>query len=62
MSQTDDRLLVDTTLPQAVPRVDLPIIQVVLLAGVENKLSFMSAVFLRKTDKDEETVRNGTKK
>lgn len=33
-------------LPQAVPRVDLPIIQVILLTGVEHKLSFMGAVFL----------------
>lgn len=33
-------------LPQAIPRVDLAIIQVILFAGVEHKLSFMGAVFL----------------
>lgn len=33
-------------LPQAVPRVDLAVIQVVLLAGVEHKLPFMGSIFL----------------
>lgn len=33
-------------LPQAIPCVDLAIIQVVLFTGVENKLSFMGSVFL----------------
>lgn len=38
------------SLPQAIPSVDLPIIQVVLLASVEHKLSFMGAIFLGKQD------------
>lgn len=38
------------SLPQAIPSVNLPIIQVVLLASVEHKLSFMGAIFLGKHD------------
>lgn len=41
-------------LPKAVPCVDLAIIQVVLLAGVEHKLSFMGAIFLQKTRRGSE--------
>lgn len=42
----------DRSSPQAVPRVDLAKIHVVLLAGVEHKLSFMGAIFLWKTRQD----------
>lgn len=41
--------LISAPLPQAVPRVDLAIIQVVLFASVEHKLPFMGPIFLWKT-------------
>lgn len=34
------------SLPQAVPRVNLAVVQVILLASVENKLSLMGPIFL----------------
>lgn len=40
------------SLPQAVPCVDLAIIQVVLLTSVEHKLSLMGAIFLWKTGRN----------
>lgn len=47
----------DMPLPEAIPRVDLAVIHVVLLAGVEHKLSFMGAIFLQKTGRGSEKQR-----
>lgn len=38
-----------THVPQAVPSVDLAVVQVVLLPGVEHKFAFMGAIFLNET-------------
>lgn len=49
--------------PQAVPGVDLAVIQVVLFSGVEHKLSLVGAVFLKqKNKKGEETDREVQRK
>ena len=45
------------SVPQSVPGVDLPIVQVVLLPGVEHKLPFMGAIFLWR-EKDEEELKS----